>query len=321
MIISLLLLVGGVVMLSFGADWIVRGGSRMSRKLGVSSVIVGLTVVSYGTSFPEFLVSTISSAKGHTELALGNVVGSNICNIGLVLAISALVRPLGVSRNTVRQDMPAMAVVSLMLCLMSVDGVIGQVDGTILALGTVLYTVWHVMNARRQYMRASSLPGFEEESKKQGRTWVNVGLMLLGGVSLWLGSEGVIRGAVDLSMRLSLDMRFVGLTIVALGTSLPELVTSIVAAAKGEEGISLGNVIGSNIFNITFVLGIAALVNPIPVALDAAMAVDMGVMLLIAVTLWPILHVQHRVSRPSGILFLAMYAAYVGYRAWGLYSG
>jgi cation:H+ antiporter len=314
------MLAGGVALLTMGAEWMVRGGSRMSRKLGVSSIIVGLTVVSYGTSFPEFLVSSISATKGHTELALGNVIGSNICNIGLVLGVAALIRPMRASRQTARQDMPAMAVVSLAVCLMTIDGRLGRLDGALLALGSISYTLWHVFKARRQYLRASMLPDFAERSKKEGSTAVNLLLILGGGVGLWLGSEGVVRGAVSLSERFALDMRFVGLTVVALGTSLPELAASTVAAFRREEGIGLGNVIGSNLLNILFVLGFTAVIRPIPVDVDLTMLVDMGVMLLVAYTLWPILHLRAGVSRPSALLLLCLYAGYIGYRAWSVFG-
>lgn len=318
--LSILMLVVGVGLLTLGAEWIVRGGGRMSRKLGVSSTIVGLTVVSYGTSFPEFLVSSISAAKGHTELALGNIIGSNICNIALVLGVAALIRPIGVSRNTVRQDMPTMALVSLVICLMAIDGIIGRIDGAVLSAGSIGYTAWHILAARRQYMRASSLPDFEEKSKREGKTWVNLLLVAAGGLGLWLGSEGVIRGAVDLSSRFMLDMRFVGLTVVALGTSLPELAASSVAAIKGEEGISLGNVLGSNILNILFVLGFTALIHPIPVDVSPMMLADMGVMLVVAYSLWPILMIKRGVTRPGGVFLLSMYVGYISYRAWTMFG-
>jgi len=318
---SIMHLLGGFVLLTLGAEGLVRGGASLSRRLGVSSIIVGLTVVSYGTSFPEFLVCTIGAARGETELALGNVVGSNICNIGLVLGVAALIRPIGVARVTVRRDMPPLIGVTLAVIVMSlVGGGIGRIDGVLLALGSFSYTLWHVVTARREYLRASSLPGFDEQASQEKSVPVNLLFILAGGLALWLGSEAVIRGAVSLSRLLDLDMRFVALTIVALGTSLPELAASSVASARGEEGISLGNVIGSNVMNITFVLGFTALIRPIPVALDLGTGIDMGVMLLMALVLWPILRLRRAVTRAGGLLLLAMYAGYIGYRAWVVFS-
>jgi len=316
LIVEILMLVAGVVLVSLGADWIVKGGGSISRRLGISSVIVGLTVVSYGTSFPEFLVCTISAGRGETDLALGNVVGSNICNVGLVLGTAALLRPIKVARKTLRRDMPPMLVVSVVLCLMVVDGVIVRVDGVVLAAASFAYTGWNVVAARKQYIRASSMPDFEEKAKKEAKVWVNVLYIVAGGLALWGGSEGVIRGAVGLSERFDLDMRFVALSVVALGTSLPELAATVAASIKGEEGISLGNVIGSNVFNILFVMGFTAIVRPVPVALDLSLGIDLGVMLFLAVLLVPIIRLRYRVGRPAGVLLLACYFGYVGYRAW-----
>lgn len=318
---SLLQLLGGFVLLTLGAEGLVRGGASLSRRLGVSSIIVGLTVVSYGTSFPEFLVCTIGAARGQTELALGNVVGSNICNIGLVLGVAALIRPIRVARATVKRDMPPLIGVTLAVIALSLlGGGIGRVDGALLALASISYTVWHVVTARRQYLRASSLPDFGEKASQEKSVPVNLLFILLGGLALWLGSEGVIRGAVSLSRLLDLDMRFVALTIVALGTSLPELAASGVASARGEEGISLGNVIGSNVMNITFVLGFTALIQPIPVARDLGTGIDMGIMLLMALVLWPVLKLRYAVSRAGGLLLILLYAGYIGYRAWVVFS-
>jgi cation:H+ antiporter len=314
---SILILVGGFALLTLGAEGLVRGGASLSRRLGVSTLIVGLTVVSYGTSFPEFLVCSMGAARGQTELALGNVIGSNICNIGLVLGVAALIRPIGVARITVRRDMPPLIGVTVVVIVMALvgDG-LGRVDGALLAAGSIAYTTWHVVTARKEYLRASSLPGFDEQAKQEKGVPVNVAFILFGGLALWLGSEGVIRGAVALSNLLELDMRFVALTVVALGTSLPELAASSVASVRGEEGISLGNVIGSNVMNITFVLGFTALIRPVPVSLDLTMAIDMGVMLVIALVLWPVLHFRRSVTRLGGLFLLLLYAGYIAYRAW-----
>ena len=318
---SIIQLLVGFALLTLGAEGLVRGGASLSRRLGVSSIIVGLTVVSYGTSFPEFLVCTIGAARGETELALGNVIGSNICNIGLVLGVAALIRPISVARATITRDMPPLIGVTLTVIAMAfLGGGIGRIDGALLALGSVSYTVWHVVTARRQYLRASSLPDFDEKASREKSVPVNLVFILLGGLALWLGSEGVIRGAVSLSKLLQLDMRFVALTVVALGTSLPELAASSVASARGEEGISLGNVIGSNVMNITFVLGFTALIQPIPVARDLGTAIDMGVMLLIALALWPILKLRRGVTRMGGLILLVLYCGYIGYRAWVVFT-
>lgn len=318
---SVLQLLAGFVLLTLGAEGLVRGGASLSRRLGVSSLIVGLTVVSYGTSFPEFLVCAIGAGRGETELALGNVIGSNICNIGLVLGVAALIRPIRVARITVRRDMPPLVGVTVaVIALALVGGGLGRIDGAMLAAGSIAYTTWHVVTARREHLRASMLPDFAEKASREKSVPVNIAFILIGGLALWLGSEAVIRGAVSLSRHLDLDMRFVALTVVALGTSLPELAASSVASMRGEEGISLGNVIGSNIMNITFVLGFTALIRPVPVALDVSTAVDMGAMLLVALLLWPVLRLRYAVTRPGGLFLLLLYAVYIGYRAWTAFS-
>jgi cation:H+ antiporter len=263
---TLLLLIAGFVGLVAGGDLLVRGAARMAAAFGIAPLVVGLTVVAFGTSAPELAVGVAAGASGASDVALGNVVGSNICNVLLILGLSALVAPLTVQRQLVRQDVPVMIVVSCLVLLLGLDGRIGRLDGVVLAAGVVLYTVVLLVQARRS--PATDLDGNAPEASPaaRGSGWrarvLDVLLIAVGIGMLVVGARWLVEGASAVARAMQVSELVIGLTVVALGTSLPELATSIVAALRGERDIAVGNVVGSNLFNLLAVLGLSSAVLP-----------------------------------------------------------
>ncbi|HEV2131516.1 MAG TPA: calcium/sodium antiporter [Longimicrobiaceae bacterium] len=314
---TVVLLVLGLIVLVVGAELLVRGAARLAAAVGISPLVIGLTVVAFGTSSPELAVSVLASGSGQADLALGNVVGSNIFNVLFILGISALITPLVVAAQLVRWDVPLMIGVSVLLLLLALDGSVGRLDGMLLFAGIVAYTAWSVRESRKESAQASPAPEGDaggESKKTPGYLLVQVGLVVAGLVLLVLGSRWLVDGAVEIARLLGVSELVIGLTIVAAGTSLPEVATSILAALRGERDIAVGNVVGSNIFNILAVLGISGLVAPegVPVA-AAALRFDIPVMIAVAVACLPIFFTGHLIARWEGALFLAFYAAYTVY--------
>jgi cation:H+ antiporter len=309
----LLYLAGGLACLLIGGEALVRGASGLAAALDVAPLVIGLTVVAYGTSAPEFMVSLVSSLQGNSDMALGNVVGSNTFNVLFILGVSALLTPLAVARQLVKVDVPIMIGLSLLLLVMAGNGVIGRFEGLGLLTLCGLYTWFAVWFSRRSGDPAVPVEGVGGPDRPPvGRNllWIVLGLALL-----VLGSRFFVRGAVDLARAAGVSDLVIGLTIVAAGTSLPEVVTSVVAAMRGERDIAVGNVVGSNIFNILGVLGAAATASPwggITVA-ESALQTDLPVMLLVAAACLPIFLTGYRVGRREGALFLGYYACYVFY--------
>jgi cation:H+ antiporter len=303
----------GVALLVGGAELLVRGAARLARALGLSPVVIGLTVVAFGTSAPELAISLQSARAGQADIALGNAVGSNIFNVLLILGLSATLRALSVSARLVRLDVPLMAATALLLCALAWDGRVSRLDGALLALGLAGYVGWTIVQSRRE--SAATLRAYEEEyGAQQGSSLVNVGLLALGLVLLVQGSRLLLEAAVTLARGLGMSELVIGLTIVAAGTSLPEVATSVLATLRGERDIAVGNVVGSNIFNVLAVLGLTSLVNPagVPVA-PAALAFDLPVMLAVSLACLPIFASGHRIDRWEGALFLFYYVAYTTY--------
>lgn len=314
-IMMILSMIGGLVFLIIGAEFLVRGASQLAAALGVPSLIIGLTVVAFGTSAPELAVSVESALSGEAEIALGNVVGSNICNVLLILGLSALVTPLIVSKQLIRIDVPFMIGVSCLLLLLMWDGNLSRFDGLVLMIGFVAYTGLQVVLGRKGDGELEGV--LEEEPTAAGR-----GLLLLkrivflvGGLGmLILGARWLVEGAVELALYLEFSEAVVGLTIVAAGTSMPEAVTSVVASLRGERDIAVGNVVGSNLFNILAVLGIASLVSPGPIAVPASMlSFDMPVMLAVAFVCMPIFFIGGVITRWEGGILFVYYLAYTLY--------
>ncbi|MFN7989246.1 MAG: calcium/sodium antiporter [Thermoanaerobaculia bacterium] len=311
--LTIVLFLAGIVLLVVGADLLVRGASRLALAAGVSPLVVGLTVVAFGTSAPEMAVSVKAAVTGQADIAYGNVVGSNVFNVLFILGLSALVAPLLVDRQLMRRDVPIMIGTSLLLPALAFDGRIGRLDGALLFAGIVAYTLYSVVQSRREAAaRREADPG--EKPGPTGPAAVNV-LLVLGGLAmLVLGARWLVGGAVELARAFGVSELVIGLTIVAAGTSLPEVATSVLAAFRGQREIAVGNVVGSNVFNILCVLGLAGLVAPggVPVA-PQALAFDTPVMIAVAVACLPIFFTGHVIARWEGGLFLFFYAAYTAF--------
>ncbi|MBB5830723.1 calcium/sodium antiporter [Brachybacterium aquaticum] len=318
-------IVAGLVLLVLGGEFLVRGASALAGRFGISSLVIGLTVVSAATSAPEFAVSVGAVLRDEPGVAVGNAVGSNIINVLLILGLSALVVPLAVKRRLIRFDLPLMVVLSVLLLLVSRDGRISAVDGLILFFGVVVHTIMSVVISRRDAKTAVNAregtgdsatidPADEGGAALGASVSRSLFFVLLGVALLVAGATLLVEGAVNIATTLGVSSLVVGLTVVAVGTSLPELATSIIAVRRGERDLAVGNVVGSNIFNIGVVLGLTAVISleGIPVS-GAAVAFDIPVMLAAAVALLPIAFTGFAVARWEGGLFVVLYAAYTGY--------
>jgi cation:H+ antiporter len=307
----------GLVALVAGAELLVRGASRLSLSFGISPLVVGLTVVAFGTSAPEMAVSVQSAWSGQVDIAIGNVVGSNIFNVLLILGASALITPLVVNQQLIRQEVPVMIAVSLLLWALAADGGIGRWDGVLLLSLVVAYTVLLIRQSRRESsaVRAEYDEAFAAQPENWDSHWGVQLLLVVGGLALLvLGSRWLVEAAVAFAQYLGVSELVIGLTIVAAGTSLPEVATSILAAIRGERDIAVGNVVGSNIFNILAVLGLSATVAPTSLTVSpAVLAFDLPVMVAIAVACLPIFFTGNLIARWEGLLFLAYYVAYTAY--------
>lgn len=312
MLASILFLILGLVLLVFGADWLVKGASRLAISFGISALVVGLTVVAYGTSAPELSVSVMSSLQGKSEMALGNIVGSNIFNVLFILGLSALVTPLIVAKQLVRLDVPVMIVSSLALLGLCYDGQISRIDGILLFAGAVMYTWWLIRLSRREQKEERANGG--EAPVKQGNLLVNVLWIAAGLVLLVLGSKFLVTSAIDIARVLGLSETIIGLTIVAAGTSLPEVATSVMASIRGERDIAVGNVVGSNIFNILAVGGLSGIVSTTGIDVsDSILRFDLPLMLAVAIACLPVFFVGFTITRWNGAFFLGYYVAYTLY--------
>ncbi|BAC17261.1 K+-dependent Na+/Ca+ exchanger family protein [Corynebacterium efficiens YS-314] len=320
-------IIAGLLLLVVGGELLVRGASVLARRVGISSLVVGLTVVSAATSAPELAITIGAVWQGEPGLAVGNVVGSNIVNILLILGLSALILPLVVTRGLVRFDIPVMVALSAGLLVMALDGVISAVDGLILLSVVVAHTVWTIIASRRKarppvgatesaaVSSASDTDTGDEDEKPPAISTFRSLLLIVVGIALLVGGATLlVDGAVNIATGLGISSLVVGLTVVAIGTSLPELVTSITAVRRGERDIAVGNIVGSNIFNIGVVLGLPAMISldGIPVS-SAAIAFDLPVMLATAAALLPVVFTGFIVARWEGAVFLGLYLAYTGY--------
>ncbi|MBX9471386.1 calcium/sodium antiporter [Microcella sp.] len=316
LLLDIALVIGGLILLVAGGEALVRGASTLAQRVGISPLVVGLVVVSAATSAPELAVTVGAVLRGEPDLALGNVVGSNIVNILLILGISALVLPLLIKRQIVRFDLPVMVGMSVLLVVVSLDGQIGLLDGVLLLAGLVLHAVMSILIGRREVAAGVEgagtapipLPG------KPVPLWLALVLLVVGIGLLVLGAQLLVDGAVSIATGLGVSSLVVGLTVVAIGTSLPELATSIIAVRRGERDMAVGNIVGSNIFNIGMVLGLPAIIfgQGIPVP-AAAIALDLPLMLAAAIALLPIAFTGFIIARWEGALFVALYVAYTVY--------
>ncbi|HUO85735.1 MAG TPA: calcium/sodium antiporter [Thermoanaerobaculia bacterium] len=315
----ILLFLGGLALLVGGGELLVRGASRFAVSVGISPLVVGLTVVAFGTSAPELAVSVLASLTGEADLAVGNVVGSNISNILLILGLSALVAPLTVSQQLVRLDVPLMIGVSVVMLLMALNGNISTLEGTILFGGVVLYSVFAIRKSRSESRNVKEQ--YEEEfgahssaRRTTRQTTVDIVLVMTGIALLVSGSRLLVVAAVSMAQSFGVSELVIGLTIVAIGTSLPELATSVVAAVKGERDIAVGNVVGSNLFNILCVLGLTAVVVPSGVSVaPAALSFDIPIMIAVSVACLPVFFTGFAIRRWEGGLFVFYYLTYISY--------
>jgi cation:H+ antiporter len=307
----------GLIALVVGAEALVRGASKLSLSFGISPLVVGLTVVAFGTSAPEMAVSVQSAWVGQVDIAIGNVVGSNIFNVLFILGASALITPLVVNQQLIRQEVPVMIAVSLLFWALAADGGIGRWDGILLFGLIVAYTVLVIRQSRRetQAVEQEYDEAFASAPDSWDAHWGVQVLLVLGGLALLVqGSRWLVEAAVDFARHLGVSELVIGLTIVAAGTSLPEVATSILAAIRGERDIAVGNVVGSNIFNILAVVGASAVVAPTTLTVSpAVLGFDIPVMVAVAVACLPVFFTGNLIARWEGFLFLGYYAAYTAY--------
>jgi cation:H+ antiporter len=316
---NILLFLAGLVGLVVGASLLVRGASNLALSFGISPLVVGLTIVAFGTSAPEVAVSVGAVLDGKTDLAVGNVVGSNIFNVLFILGASALITPLIVNIQLIRQEVPIMIGASLLLLAFGLDGRIGMLDGGMLFALMVAYTVFLIVQSRRETQAAQQDLASEVHPAAQG-AWdsklpAQIGLIVAGLAALVLGSDALVTASVAFAKAMGVSDLIIGLTIVAAGTSMPEVATSITAALKGERDIAVGNVVGSNTFNILGCLGISGLVSGSAglVLPPSLMAFDIWVMLAVALACLPVFMTGREIARWEGGVFLAYYVAYVTY--------
>ncbi len=314
MVVAILSLIIGGGLLLVGAETLVRGASKLARLLGMPPLIIGLTIVAYGTSAPELAVSLQSTLGGQGDIALGNVIGSNIFNVLMILGISALVAPLRVAQQLIRLDVPIMIGISGLLFFFSLDRSLQASDGIVLVIGSVVYTFFLLYQSRKETdVNVQAEYELEYGNKSTARlAWLyNLGFLVLGALTLILGSRLFIFGAIDIAESFGVSQIVIGLTIVAMGTSLPELATSMVATLRGERDIAVGNVVGSNIFNLLTVIGVAALTSSGGLTIPAAVLnFDIPVMVAVAVACIPIFVTGNEISRWEGFLFVGYYVAY-----------
>lgn len=308
---SIFYIIAGLLFLVVGGEFLVRSSVGLSFKLNLSKIIIGMTVVSFATSAPELIVSLKAAINGHPDLALSNVIGSNIANIALVLGLTAIISPLEVDKDFYKMNWPMMVLVSLVLYFFLVsDGLLGRIEGVILFISLIIFIYYMIKISRK-----SGNIGIEEVDEALSETsGVKIVIWLvLGGVALWGGSELLVNGAVDIATKLGVSERVIGVSMVALGTSIPELAASVVAALRKEKAISLGNLIGSNIFNIASVLGLTAMIKPISVLDEVLLTNDILWMIAIAVLLLPLVFLPKKleISRFKGLIMFIAYIVFI----------
>lgn len=302
--LDIILFIVGIILVLKGADWLTDGSVAVASRLGVSQIVIGLTIVAMGTSMPEFCVSLISALKGTPDLAVGNVVGSNIFNALLIVGVAALVAPMTILKSTVKRDIPFAILASAALLVMCLDNHIGRMDALILLILFAIFMTMTLRGARKNH----------EEPQGEGKTLSkgkSILFILIGLAGLIIGSDLFVDSASNIARSLGVSDAVIGLTIVAGGTSLPELATSVVSARKGNSGIAIGNVLGSNVFNILFILGITGLIQPM--AITGITMVDLSVMVLSMCLLWLFSFTRYRIERWEGAVLTA---AFIGYMVW-----
>jgi cation:H+ antiporter len=292
-------------MVLYGADRLTEGASALARRMNIPEMIIGLTIVAAGTSAPELFVSLVSALKGTPDMAIGNVVGSNTMNAMLIVGCAAMVAPMTISRSTVKKDIPFAVGASILLILLAVDSFLGRIDGIILLMGFAGFMLYTLSQAKKGKVDSDT------KEARQLNPWLSVLFLVAGLAMLVLGSNLFVDSATSVAYSLGISEGVVGLTVVAGGTSLPELATSVVAARKGQSAIAIGNVIGSNVFNILLILGAAATICPLQI--EGITTLDMAVMLLSVALVWLFSFTRFTVERWEGALLVVGYLAYLGW--------
>ncbi len=312
---NILEVIGGLVLLVWGADRFVHGAAAAARNMGIAPLLIGLTVVAFATSAPEILVSVVAATRGEPGLAIGNAIGSNICNIGLVLGCVSIIRPIKLRSATLRREMPALLAVSLLTVSLFLDSYLSRVDGLVMLMGLVIVMIWLARLGLRSAVNDPIKRDFEAEipqhvTMKMALVWFVLGLATLLG-----GAELLVDGAIDIAHTLGVSDIVIGITLVALGTSLPELAVSLISALKGEFGLAIGNIVGSNIFNLLAVIGVAATIAPAPLA-PSVLSLHIFVMVAFTLVLFAMTYDydgKSELSRIEGSALLAAYVAFISY--------
>jgi len=311
MLTTIVLLIIGLIVLIVGGDYLVRGSSSIALRLHLSPLVVGLTIVAFGTSAPELLISIQSALKGSPDLVMGNVVGSNICNLALVLGLTAVINPVKVQINSIRFDWPMTMGASILLYLIVREGSIAAFEGILFLIIIISYLIFIIQQSRKE-TKANISAGDKDEIPEMPskQIWKDLVFIAIGCVGLYFGSEWFVNSAKELALSIGVEERVVGLTVVALGTSLPELVTAAVASHKGQTELALGNLMGSNIFNILSILGITSIIREIHVHIDI-LNKDIIWMLMITLMILPFMIMRREIGRVDGFILLLVYVVYI----------
>ena len=307
MLLNILFIVVGIALVLWGADRLTDGAVAVAEKMKMPQIVIGLTIVAMGTSMPEFCVSFISALKGTSDLAVGNIVGSNIFNALLIVGVSALVAPMTIMKTTVRKDIPFALVASALLLIMCLDGDISRLDAGILFVMFLIFMYMTLKGAKKQ--GADAEEALEGEGKKPMSTWLSVVWILVGLLCLIGGSNLFVEGATAVATNLGVSEAVIGLTIVAGGTSLPELATSVVSARKGNSGIAIGNALGSNVFNILAILGITGMITPM--ALKGITYIDLSMLVISIMLVWLFSFTKYKIERWEGAVLTAVFVGYI----------
>lgn len=298
-------LIAGLVLLYYGAEYLVKGSSAIAYSFGMKKMVVGLTVVALGTSMPEFVVSLNSALSQVDSVSVGNIVGSNLANILLVLGVSCFINPVVAEKGTIKVDMPVLIAITILFIIFCFDGLLTGKESLVLLIIFLLYMIYQVKNRKDKSLSQDDLNNLEK-----GHIFKNTVFSIVGIVGLIIGGKFTVEGAVDLAQILGISNLIIGLTVVAIGTSLPELFTSVIAAVRHEHEISVGNVIGSNLFNIAFVLGLVPMIHPLKISPEVV-ALDNWFMLGITILLGIIVITRKKITRTAGVIFVLLYISYV----------
>jgi len=302
-VLSAVLLLIGLVMLCFGGNWLVSGGVTIAKKFRISNFVIGMTIVAYGTSTPE-LAASIAAAGDHSAIILGNIIGSNIANVGMVIGVAAILAPLAIQKSVLRKEIPIMLGVTALLVLLSIDGELSQYDGLLLLIGLGIFAVYTFRNVLKQREKSKA----DSDSGKNNIYLKSIGLIGIGIIVLYIGAILTVDNAVIIATEFGLSEKIIGLTVIAVGTSLPELITSIIAIRKGHTDIGIGNIIGSNIYNILMIMGVGASLGGILITADVY--VDYAIMIIFSISLLIGLK-THIIKKPMGIILVTGYVLYL----------